>query len=232
MPSSIGITGESSAVALKKLFDVLQDTQYGKTEGLRELYEILLDDGVVETIDASKVVIDGRMGCLMCADPERQGHMHQEVHSFFPNAPESHTCAKRVAPIKVFGGPLLLVNGVHASASVPLSPDAATDSMGQILIGQEIGNIRSYALMFHFPCGFACRAGKTRRDVLSSYPKAKQLIRATWRQAGIPQLKNIVGLFHFDFGDGEMATVRAAKGSLEKWLKNNKDAYTELLDVL
>lgn len=211
---------------LDHLYTALQDTTYGTTEGLRELHDLLLREGVCEQIDPSKIDVKGKMGCLMCADPERQHHMHQGAHSLF------HAEARgRVAPVKVFGGPLLIVNGVKSS-DVPLSPDASTDVLGQILIGQIIGKLDSIALTLHFPCGFAARAKKTRRDVLAAYPEAKKIIRQTWRTKGFPELKNVVGLLHFDFGNGEMDIIRVHKSKLSAWLSRNEANHAELLDVL
>lgn len=211
---------------LGRLYAALQDTTYGTTEGLRELHDLLLSDEVCEKIDPSKIDVEGKMGCLMCADPERQHHMHQGAHSLF------HTEARgRVAPIKVFGGPLLIVNGVK-SEDVPLSPDASTDALGQILIGQKIGRLNSFALTLHFPCGFAARAKKTRREVLAAYPAAKKIIRQTWKAKGFPQLRNIVGLLHFDFGNGEMDIVRVHKSRLSAWLHAHEGNHAALLDVL
>ncbi len=219
-----------TTVERMRQLDSVLDTMLpsGSSEGLRELHNLLLRDGVCESIDPGRININGKMGCIMCADPNRQGHMHDEMHRFFhPNAHRNS-----VAPIKIFGGPLLfLVNGEKAE-DVPLSPDAAADAMSQLLIGQRIAKLNSYALIFHFPCGFACRTGKTRREVIASFPEAKVKIRQTWRDADIPQLKNIVGLLHFDFGGGEMAMVRIAKGYVATWLKNNEGKYPELLDVL
>lgn len=222
-------TNENAATKpdfLQRLYSVLQDTRYGSTEGLRELHDLLLRDAVCEKIDPAKIDVKGKMGCLMCADPERQHNMHQGAHSLFHGS-----ASGRVAPVKVFGGPLLLVNGVN-SEDVPLSPDASTDALAQILIGQMIGKLDSLVLTLHFPCGFAARAKKTRRDVLEAYPLAKAKIREEWRRLGIPQLKNIVGLLHFDFGDGQMDIVRVEKGKLSTWLASNQGKYAELLDVL
>jgi hypothetical protein len=212
---------------LGRLHAALQDTTYGSTEGLRELHDLLLREEVCEKIDPSKIDVKGKMGCLMCADPERQHHMHQGAHSLF----HPHTGWGQVAPIKVFGGPLLIVNGGR-SKDVPLSPDARSDVLGQILIGQTIGKLDSYVLTLHFPCGFAARAQKTRREVLQAYPEAKKIIRQTWASRGFTQLKNIVGLLHFDFGDGEMTMIRVDKGKLSKWLQANEGKHAALLDVL
>jgi hypothetical protein len=209
---------------LQRLHVALQDTTYGSTEGLRELLDLLLDEEVCERIDPTKIDVKGKMG--LCADPERHHHMHQGAHSLL----HPHIAQGRVTPIKVFGGPLLIVNGVR-SEDVPLSPDASTDALGQILIGQIIGRLEDVALTFHFPCGFAARAKKTRRDVLAAYPQAKRVIRNAWRERGIPQLRNIVGLLHFDLGDGEMDMVRVDKSKLSAWLKANEGKHTHLLDV-
>ena len=153
---------------LDHLYTALQDTTYGTTEGLRELHDLLLREGVCEQIDPSKIDVKGKMGCLMCADPERQHHMHQGAHSLF------HAEARgRVAPVKVFGGPLLIVNGVKSS-DVPLSPDASTDVLGQILIGQIIGKLDSIALTLHFPCGFAARAKKNAQGCACSISRSEE----------------------------------------------------------
>lgn len=211
---------------LNRLQAILTDHRKPSFDGLRELYVLLREGEVCEPLDPSKAGISGGMGSFFCADPDRHDHMQECARSLFGPS----EIGRRFSPIKMFGGPLLLVNGLDASR-VPFSPDADADAMAQLLIGQKIGGFGSFSLIFHYPCGFACKAGKTRRDVLKAALQAKEYISRCWRLVGISQLK-IFLLLHFDFGDGEMLIARASKEKLAAWLRENERRYADLLDVV
>ncbi len=210
---------------LTGLHAVLTDSRKPSFDGLRELYVLLREGEVCEPLDPSKASVSGGMGSLFCADPDRHDHMQECARSLFGPT----DVGRRHSPVKMFGGALLLGNGLDASR-VPFSADADADVMAQLLIGQTLG-LGAFALMYHYPCVFACKAGKTRREVLKAAPKAKDYIARCWRDAGIPQLKIFI-LLHFDFGDGEMVVAHVAKEKMAAWLDENEGRHKDILDVV
>jgi hypothetical protein len=223
----------STAEFLRNLYAALSTPcSNGTTTGLRELHKILTDPttGCMQPLDPThpRLTLPNGLGAIMCADPARNHHMEDTVRGFCRDCSPQ---PERVSPMKIFGGPLLFVNGIDGNR-VPLSPDADADAMAQLLIGQMVGRLTSFALVFHFPCGFAARANKTRRTILASFPEAKVAIRTAWERGGIPRLHELLGFFHFDFGDGEMAMAHAHKNKIADWLSRNEGRYPELLDLI
>lgn len=211
---------------LTGLHTVLTDSRKPSFDGLRELYVLLREGEVCEPLDPSKAGVSGGMGSLFCADPDRHDHMQECARLLFGQT----EVGRRFSPVKMFGGPLLLGNGLDASR-VPFSADADADVMAQLLIGQMVGGLDNFSLIYHFPCGFACKAGKSRREVLRAGPKAKEYIGRCWRTVGIRPLKIFI-LLHFDFGDGEMLIARVSKEKLAKWLYENEGRHAEVLDMV